>query len=239
MVCWQCMSYFVGNPMIFPGLCAIFTALASLLTNGAFFQSMLSTLSLLIKSWIVMLAVIWICMILAIMNTAFRETLKSLSLTLQPSPTFVWLPVFMLIFGINEITVLILMVFSSLWFVSLTTMVSLEKSLAKWKPHCENLDLGLVTSLNKVYLPDMKPVLLSNLKTMWNMSWRTLLAIEVVFGSVGKHWGIGTYMVTAKDKMEISEMYAILFVILALGLAFNYVFERTVEILICKAYAIT
>jgi len=181
MVCWQCMSYSVGNAMIFPGLGAIFTALGSLATNGAFFQSMLSTLSLLIKSWFVILAVIWICMILAIMNTAFRETLKSLSLTLQPSPTFVWLPVFMLIFGINETTVLILMVFSSLWFVSLTTMVSLEKSLAKWKPHCENLDLGLITSLNKVYLPDMKPVLLSNLKTMWNMSWRTLLAIEVVF----------------------------------------------------------
>jgi hypothetical protein len=46
-------------------------------------------------------------------------------------------------------------------------------------------------------------------------------------------------MVTAKDKMEISEMYAILFVILALGLAFNYVFERTVETLKGKAYAIT
>jgi NitT/TauT family transport system permease protein len=72
----------------------------------------------------------------------------------------------------------------------------------------------------------MKDILMASSTTAWNISWRTLLALEVVFGSIGRHWGLGTYMVTVKDRMDITEMYASLFAIILIGLAFNTMFEK-------------
>jgi ABC-type nitrate/sulfonate/bicarbonate transport system permease component len=87
----------------------------------------------------------------------------------------------------------------------------------------------VLDSVTKVYLPSLKSLLIANVKTCWNFSWRILVGIEVVFGTIGQHWGIGTYMTDAKDVMETSTMYAVFFIIILIGIVVNELFDKTLK----------
>ncbi len=229
LVLWQAGAWTINNHLILPGIVDIFAIFPELLTNSNFLYSVGDTLGQLIICWIIILALLFAVLVVSSVNKPIRDLFKSLASILQPSPTFVWLPVFMLIFGLNTTTVTILVVFTSIWFVLMNCLVTLEFSLSKWKKHCKNLCLNPVQSLWLCYLPSMKSVLLANFKTSWNLSWRTIIALEVVFGVIGNHWGVGSYMVTVKEKMDIAEMYAMLFVILIIGIVSNAIFDYITE----------
>jgi len=229
LLIWQLIAYTIGNSLIFPGVVEIFSIYPELLINPNFISSVGNTFFMLIKCWSITLILLFAILLGSIISDTWREMWKSIATILQPSPTFVWLPVFMLIFGINDLTVLIIVTFTSIWFVLLNLLATLEHSVLKWRKHCENLFLSKLQSLWLCYLPSMKNVLLANFKTSWNLSWRTIIALEVVFGVIGNHWGVGAYMITVKEKMDISEMYAMLFVIIAIGIVTNVLFDLVVE----------
>lgn len=221
---WQAGAVIIDNPLILPGLNLISVSFLELISNPNFLATIVSTFLMLIKSWLITTVLVLLTILVSIRIESVRDTVKTLSMAMQPTPTFAWLPVFMILFGIDETSVIIMLVFTTYWLVMLNYISALEYSIAHWRKYCKNLEMNLLSCIFLVYIPDMKTVLINNFKTAWNMSWRTLLALEVVFGSIGNHWGIGTYMVTVKDKMDISEMYATLMAIIIIGLLLNLMF---------------
>lgn len=225
LLLWQITAAIIGNDLIFPGVIKVAGALISLTNDTKVLESLIDTVVFLGMSWILISVVVVVVMLAAGAWPVFGRFFKDLCMALQPTPTFAWLPVFMLVFGVNEVSLMLMLIFSGLWMIGYNSVTALEVSKLKWQPQCRNLSLGMVRSLWLVYLPSMQAIMMANAKTAWNMSWRTLLALEVVFGSIGDHWGIGTFMVTAKDNMLIEEMYAILFVIITVGLLFNLILD--------------
>jgi NitT/TauT family transport system permease protein len=224
-VIWEIIAWWINNPLILPGIVDIWSMYPSLLQDTAFLHSIAATIGMLVNAWIYILLIVFVLLLSSVYSKHVRETVLLLSSALQPTPTFAWLPVFMLILGVNENSMIAMMVFAGLWTISLSYTITLEQSMKQWKKHCDNLELGVFKSTWLVYIPSMKNILLSNFKTAWNLSWRTLLALEVVYGAIGSHWGIGTYMITEKERMDVSEMYATLFVIMLFGILFNVIFD--------------
>lgn len=223
---WQFLSTLVNNRFILPGVQDILIEYTSLFSDQRFLNAIYDSVIFLLQSWIMILSILFIILIFAILTKHFRFIFKSLCAAFQPTPTFAWLPIFMLVFGVNELTMMILIIFSTIWMTGLNLMSTLEESMHKWEKHCKNLRIGITQSILKVYLPSLKPVVSANLKTSWNLSWRILIAIEVVFGTIGNHWGIGTYMTDAKDVMEVNTMYAVFFFIMIIGIIVNEILEK-------------
>ena len=236
MILWQIGAWVVGNTLIMPGLLEVTNGVLSLVVSFNFMESIADTLFMMVLSWTTITIAMFVILLLSTVSTNFREITYNLFLGLQPTPSFAWLPMFMLILGINEVTLLTMLTFTGLCYIVPNFLAAIGTSLEKWKKHCRNLDMGLLKSIYLVYLPSMRDVLLANFKTAWNLSWRTLVALEVVFGSIGSHWGIGTYMVTMKDRMDITEMYASLFIIIAIGVLVSALFEKLGSLQRNKSY---
>lgn len=229
LVIWQLISMLIGNSYILPGIDRLIVEYPKLFSDLRFIHSLNDTLIFLFKSWILISIILFVVVILSVLNRSFRFIFKSLCASLQPTPTFAWLPVFLLVFGVNEITMIFLLIFATIWMVGLNMIAVLEHSISQWSKHCVNLKLSVLDSVTKVYLPSLKPLLIANVKTCWNFSWRILIGIEVVFGTIGQHWGIGTYMTDAKDVMETSTMYAVFFIIILIGIVVNELFDKTLK----------
>jgi len=225
LVVWHALSMLIGNSYILPGVDLLMLEYPKLLNDPRFLSAIQDSVFFLVKTWILILAILFLIVVLSVLNRQFRFVFKSLCAALQPTPTFTWLPVFMLVFGVNELTMTLLMIFATVWMVGLNMISVLEQSLKQWAKHCLNLRLGLINSVTQVYLPSLKPIFVANLKTCWNLSWRILIAVEVVFGTIGQHWGIGTYMTDAKDVMETSMMYAVFMVVILIGIVTNELFN--------------
>jgi NitT/TauT family transport system permease protein len=219
LVIWQLISMLIGNSYILPGIDRLILEYPTLFSDPRFIDSLNDTLIFLFKSWILISIILFVVVILSVLNRSFRFIFKSLCASLQPTPTFAWLPVFLLVFGVNELTMIFLLIFATIWMVGLNMIAVLEHSISQWSKHC----------VTKVYLPSLKPLLIANVKTCWNFSWRILIGIEVVFGTIGQHWGIGTYMTDAKDVMETSTMYAVFFIIILIGIVVNELFDKTLK----------
>ena len=224
-IAWQLLSMIIGNSYILPGIDKLILEYPKLFTDPRFASAIKDSVFFLLQTWILILIILFFVVVLSVLNKQFRYIFKSLCSALQPTPTFTWLPVFMLVFGVNELTMTLLMIFSTLWMVGLNLMAVLEQSLKQWHKHCVNLKLNIIESVTKVYLPSLRPIFLANIKTCWNLSWRILIAVEVVFGTIGQHWGIGTYMTDAKDIMETSMMYAVFMIIMIIGIMTNELFN--------------
>lgn len=229
LVAWQIASMLLGNEYILPGIDTVVGVMPELFTDIRFLSAVADTVLFLLKSWIVIGFILFLLMLASVKFASVRDIIKSLCISLQPTPTFAWMPIFMLIVGVNELTLLLLMVFSTIWMVGLNLVSGIETAIDKWQKHCENLKMNLYNQLVRVYFPSVKKLIVSSLKTTWNLSWRILIAIEVAFGSMGNHWGIGTYMTDAKDVMETSTMYAVFFIIILFGILFDFVFDRIFE----------
>tara|TARA_B110000503_G_scaffold143490_1_gene245262 strand:+ start:4646 stop:5374 length:729 start_codon:yes stop_codon:yes gene_type:complete len=229
LVVWQLISMSIGNSYILPGIDRLILEYPKLFADPRFIDSLTDTLFFLLKSWILILIILFFVLVISVLNKQFRSVFRSLCASLQPTPTFAWLPVFLLVFGVNELTMIFLLIFSTVWMVGLNMIAVLEHSISQWSKHCVNLKLSVLDSVTKVYLPSLKPLLIANIKTCWNLSWRILIGIEVVFGTIGQHWGIGTYMTDAKDVMETSTMYAVFFIIILIGIVVNELFDKTLK----------
>mgnify|MGYP003127328730 FL=1 len=225
LVVWETVALAIGNADILPSTTLILGIFLSLLADQLFIDAVFDSVSFMFKSWFVILVVLAFITLFSILNKAFRYIFKSICVCFQPSPTFTWLPIFILIFGINETTMLITMVFGTIWLTGLNLINAIEISYDKWHKHCRNLNLNVFQSMYIVYFPSMKKMMLSMFKTSFNLSWRIMIAMEVIFGTIGKHFGIGTFMSDAKDLMDVNKMYAVFFTIIILGVIINWLID--------------
>ena len=229
LIVWQTLAWMIGNPYTLPNTYSIIAEYPELLKDARFISSIGDTVFFLIKTWTILLMLLFLLILASVFSSTFRKLFKMLCVALQPTPTFAWLPVFILVFGVNEFSMTLLMIFATVWMVGLNLIVALEESISKWSKHCINLKLSLISSVIRVYLPSIRALFLANFQTCWNMSWRILVGIEVVFGTVGNHWGMGTYMTDAKDLMDTNTMYAMFFVIICIGVFTNNIFETILK----------
>jgi NitT/TauT family transport system permease protein len=72
-----------------------------------------------------------------------------------------------------------------------------------------------------VYIPASISNIIGIASISWANSWRILISLEVVFGSIGGYFGLGSYIIDVKSKLDIDQMYAILFVIALTGVIIN------------------
>lgn len=60
--------------------------------------------------------------------------------------------------------------------------------------------------------------LISGLKIGWARGWRAFISAEMVFGAVGKHGGIGWYILTQRTFMNTAGLFAGMILVIVIGI---------------------
>ncbi|MBV9482585.1 MAG: ABC transporter permease [Acidobacteria bacterium] len=163
---------------------------------------------------------------LGIANSKFlEETVGGLLVSLQSLPSICWLPIAVLWFGLTEKAILFVVVMGSLLSVTIS-METGRKQLPKiYSMAGRNLGAGGFQLLLHVTLPASLPYIVTGLKQGWAFAWRSLISGEMIFVSLG----LGQLLMMGRDLNDMSQVIAVMILIIALGYIVDGLVFKTVE----------
>ena len=163
---------------------------------------------------------------LAIAASKFLEdTLGGLLPSLQSLPSICWLPLAVLWFGLTEKAILFVVIMGSVLSVTISMETARQQLPRIYSMAGRNLGAHGLKLFLYVLLPASLPYLVSGLKQGWAFAWRSLISGEMIFVSLG----LGQLLMLGRDLNDMSQVVAVMLLIIALGLAVDSLLFRTLE----------
>jgi len=154
-----------------------------------------------------------------------EQTLGGLLVSLQSLPSICWLPMAVLWFGLSEKAILFVVVMGSVLSVTIA-MESGRKQLPKiYAMAGRNLGARGFKLFLFVLFPASLPYLLTGLKQGWAFAWRSLIAGEMIFVSLG----LGQLLMMGRDLNDMSQVIAVMILIVTIGYIVDGLIFRTFE----------
>jgi NitT/TauT family transport system permease protein len=229
-VFWQ-LSYTITNEsLIFPSLWSVITAAYGVFQKEIFWETYYHTLITLVEAWALSILAVSITVSLCLLSKPVRAVFERYCAFFMPLPSFAMIPFVTLFFGLSKTTMLIVMVLSVYWFMSYQTLAAIDTVRLTWSKHIHNLRWGYWKTFIHVYLPAAAPTMFSLNSVAWTYIWRTLITLEIAYGAIGGYFGLGSYLIDVKNKLDVDVMYVILIVIAVTGVAINSLFNVLKEL---------
>jgi NitT/TauT family transport system permease protein len=158
-------------------------------------------------------------------NKFLEETLGGLLVSLQSLPSICWIPLAVLWFGLTEKAILFVVLMGSLLSVTIA-MEDGRKQMPKiFGLAGRNLGASGFKLFWFVLLPASLPYIVSGLKQGWAFGWRSLIQAEMIFLSLG----LGQLLMMGRDLNDMSQVLAVMILIIVVGYLVDGLVFRTVE----------
>src|SRR5579871_5580665 len=154
-----------------------------------------------------------------------EETLGGLLVSLQSLPSICWLPLAVLWFGLSEKAILFVVVMGSLLSVTIAMEDGRQQMPKIYGMAGRNLGARGFKLFWYVLLPASLPFILSGLKQGWAFAWRSLISGEMIFVSLG----LGQLLMMGRDLNDMSQVIAVMLLIIAIGYIVDGLVFQTVE----------
>jgi len=143
---------------------------------------------------------------------------------LNPVLTVFWntavlalLPVFVLFFGIGETSKIAIVFYACLWPILLNTISGVQTVEPLLVKSARSMGLGSFRLFQKVILPSAVPTIFTGIRLSGAASILVLVAAELI----GARAGLGFLILNAQSNFAITDMYAGIITISAIGLVIN------------------
>jgi NitT/TauT family transport system permease protein len=163
------------------------------------------------------------------------ETLGSLVLGLQTLPSICWLPLALLWFGLNERAILFVVIMGALLSITLATEDGVKNTPPVYLHAARNLGAGGWKLYAGVILPAALPSIITGMKLGWSFAWRSLMAGELLYVSLG----LGYLLMMGRELNDMSQVIAVMLVIIAIGLAIDRLIFAPLESRIRERWGLT
>ncbi len=154
-----------------------------------------------------------------------EETVGGLLVSLQSLPSICWLPIAVLWFGLSEKAILFVVVMGSLLSVTISMETGRKQLPRIYSMAGRNLGARGFQLFMHVTLPASLPYIVTGLKQGWAFAWRSLISGEMIFVSLG----LGQLLMMGRDLNDMSQVIAVMVLIIALGYIVDGLVFKTVE----------
>jgi NitT/TauT family transport system permease protein len=226
VILWQLLYRLkVWPPYVFPSPANVVEALRQGFADHSFWIGLAVSLKrVLIGYFISVVAGIALGVLIAGSRT-IEETIGGLVMSLQSLPSICWLPLAVLWFGLNEKAILFVIVMGSLLAVTLDTTLGIRHVPKIYLMAGRNLGAHGARMFFHVLVPASLPHLVSGLKHGWAFAWRSLISGEMIFVSLG----LGQLLMMGRDLNDMSQVIAVMILIMAMGYFVDRVIFEQVE----------
>ncbi|HEX9116219.1 MAG TPA: ABC transporter permease [Anaerolineae bacterium] len=146
-----------------------------------------------------------------------QDTIGTLVLGLQALPSICWLPLALLWFGLSEKAILFVVVMGSVLSISLSTADGVHNTSPLYLRAGRTLGAGGLKLYTTVILPAALPAIISGMKLGWSFAWRSLMAGELLYVSLG----LGQLLAMGRELNDMSQVIAVMLVIVTIGLVID------------------
>jgi len=158
-------------------------------------------------------------------NRFLEETVSPLLVSLQSLPSICWVPLAILWFGLTEKAILFVVLMGCILSVTIA-MEDGRKQMPKiYTMAGKNLGASGFRLFWYVMIPASLPFIVSGLKQGWAFGWRSLIQAEMIFLTIG----LGQQLMMGRDLNDMSQVIAVMLLIVALGYIVNRLVFRTME----------
>jgi NitT/TauT family transport system permease protein len=163
-----------------------------------------------------------------------QETLGTLVLGLQALPSICWLPLALLWFGLSEGAITFVVVMGAVLSITLSTADGVRNTPPVYLRAARTMGARGWRLYAGVILPSALPAILSGMKLGWSFAWRSLMAAELLYVSVG----LGQVLTLGRELNDMARVLSVMLVIIAIGLLVDYAVFRPVELRIRQRWGL-
>lgn len=153
------------------------------------------------------------------------ETLGSLILALQSVPSIVWLPLAIMWFGLNEKSVIFIVVLGGTLVMTINMRMGIKSVTPLYIRAAQTMGSRGIDLFIRVIFPASIPYAVTGIRLAWAFAWRALMAAEIL--STGP--GLGYTLKYASDFGDMSLVIAVMILIGVIGSIVDYAFFQRVE----------
>jgi len=156
---------------------------------------------------------------------AFEDMVGPILLGLRSLPSICWLPLGMLWFGLSEKAILFVVVMGATFAVALATSDGVKNVPSVYLQAASTMGVTGLRSFVRVTLPSALPSVITGMKLGWAFAWRSLMAAEMVFVTLG----LGHLLMMGRELNDMARVIAAMIVIVAIGMLVDRVVFVTLE----------
>src|SRR5215471_6803804 len=215
----------IWPPYLFPAPKGVAESLWAGFADHSFWLAIVVSMKRMLLGYAISVAIGMVLGLGVASSKFLEETLGGLLVSLQSLPSICWLPMAVLWFGLTEKAILFVVLMGSLLSVTIA-MEDGRKQMPKiYSMAGRNLGARGFRLFWSVLLPASLPFVLSGLKQGWAFGWRSLIQAEMIFLSLG----LGQLLMMGRDLSDMSQVIAVMILIVALGYIVDGLVFKTIE----------
>ena len=215
----------IWPPYLFPAPWAVASALWAGLQDHSFLIGIAVTMKRMLIGYSLSVVLGMILGLAVASNKFLEETLGALLVSLQSLPSICWVPLAILWFGLTEKAILFVLLMGCILSVTIAMEDGRKQMPRIYTMAGRNLGASGFRLFWYVMLPASLPYIVSGLKQGWAFGWRSLIQAEMIFLTIG----LGQLLMMGRDLNDMSQVIAVMLMIIALGYLVNRLVFRTME----------
>lgn len=226
LLVWEVAARIAARPLLFPTVTDTLVALKAAVLNGedGFLTYVWESLKSLIAGFVAGTLVASVLTVFAFNSRIGEDFLSTVTSAFAPLPAVAIFPLAMMWFGITWTSV----VFITTWATVFPVAVAMFQGFRGVSEtlRCVGANFGLkgLRHTTGVLIPAALPSIMTGLRSGISNAFRALVALEMVMGAASGSGGLGWFVMSQKQNLEIPSVFAGILAIMAIGLAFEGLF---------------
>ncbi|HMU89405.1 MAG: ABC transporter permease [Pseudomonadales bacterium] len=224
---WEVTARQANAPLLLPTLGDTLVALrdAMVAPQGDLLAHLWESLRALCTGFAVGSVIATLLVILAI-NLRFGETLLgTITSGFAPLPAVAIFPLALMWFGISWSSIVFITSWATLFPVAVAMFQGFRSVPDTLRQVGLNIGLHGLGYTLRILVPASLPSIMTGIRGGVANAFRALIAIEMVLGAVSGNGGLGWFVMTAKQNLEMPTVYAGILAIMLIGLLFEGLFS--------------
>ena len=226
IVTWQIISTAgIWPDNIFPSPYDVAEDLAYSAADGSLFYGIATSMWRLIIGLSIAIAGGIVLGIFMARVEAVNQTVGSLVLGLQSIPSVAWVPLAILWFGLNDSGIIFVTAIGAVFAVTINTYTGVKNIDPHFIEAARNMGAKGGQLVTSVLIPAAFPYMISGFKQGWAFAWRGVIGAELLFA----YLGLGFLLNAGRSLTDVSQVIAIMLVIMVIGLVIDGVIFQRLE----------
>ncbi len=207
----------IVNPMLLPPLSQVLATLVEIFAHGDFREAMAVTAAEVLVAFVIAVPLGGALGILSAENAYFGAIFRPMLFYVFSIPKSIFLPMFILVFGIGFSEKVAYATFSTVFIVIMSASAAVESVKADYVLVAQSYGATRAQILRRVYVPSMMPILLETLRISMIFNFTGVMIAEMY----ASRTGVGHMIANWGENFMLPQLFAGVIVLAVAAMAFN------------------
>jgi NitT/TauT family transport system permease protein len=235
LLVWEIAARWTDQPLLLPGVFDTLSALkdAASSADDSLFGYIAESLKSLLIGFVIGSGIAALLTIFAVNTQIGEDFLSTITSAFAPLPAIAIFPLALMWLGISEASIIFITTWATIFPLAIAMFQGFRGVSQTLRQVGRNFGLSGLSHTARILIPAALPSIMTGLRNGLSNAFRALVALEMVIGAAAGSGGLGWFVWSEKQNLEIPSVFAGILTIMLIGLAFEALFalveRRTVR----------